>query len=312
VAYAAYGYLYGYYPPGQRWRPRRMLAVAHHLLLGHARLVRLLHETVREGAIGIAQHQIRTLPLDPDDRRDIRAADLVDQVINRHYMDPLFLGRYPPIIAEKFRRLLPAGHERDLETMQEPGDFLGLNYYQIQSYRYSRWAPWLPAKETPTPGAKKNPLGWEIDPDGLYWLLSRIDRDYGHPVVYVTENGYPTIENPGAGARSSGGHTSGDRDQRGRNSGGHPAGARSPGVLEDPERIAYLEAHVGAVTRAREAGARVKGYFVWSLMDNFEWTEGYRARFGLLRVDYPTQTRTWRRSAHWYRDRIRVGAPEAE
>jgi beta-glucosidase len=158
------------------------------------------------------------------------------------------------------------------------------------------------ARDAPTPGAVRNDLGWEIDPQGLYRLLRRIDADYGSPVVYVTENGYPTIEES-------------ERNGSGRARGSSAARAgsrRSADALEDPERIAYLDSHIRAVAMARREGVRVKGYFVWSLMDNFEWAEGHRARFGLLRVDYPTQTRAWRSSAHWYRHRIRAGAPQAE
>jgi beta-glucosidase len=326
VVYASHGYLYGRHAPGQRWRLRRMFAAAHHLLLGHTRLVRLLRETVKDGSIGIAQHQIWGAPLDPDDPRDIRAAELADQIINRFYMDPLFLGEYPPEAVKRLRRFLPKGYERDLETMRVPGDFVGLNFYQVQSYRYSPWMPWVRAREAPTPGAVKNDLGWEIDPEGLYRLLRRIDADYGSPVVYVTENGYPTIEEPGQnGSGRSRGSSTARAVETAQGSSTVKAGSTAPadstatagsgeppGVLEDPARIAYLDSHVRAVARARRDGVQVKGYFVWSLMDNFEWAEGYRARFGLLRVDFPTQTRAWRSSARWYRDRIRAGAPEAE
>jgi beta-glucosidase len=236
---------------------------------------------------GIAQYQICSMPLNPDDPRDVQSADLMDQIINRHYMDPLFRGEYPPDVLRRFRRFLPNNFEHDLETMRVPGDFLGINYYLAQSYRYSIWSPLTRARAALTPGAVRNDLGWEVHPEGLYERLHRIDADYGHPVVYVTENGFPTIEeSTESGTRSA--------------------------SLEDPHRIDYLDSHIQAVARARREGIPVKGYFVWSLMDNFEWTEGYRARFGLLRVDFSTQSRTWRGSAHWYKQRIRRGTPEAE
>jgi len=296
LVYATHGYLFGSHAPGQHWRIRRMFATAHHLLLGHCTLVRLLRETVGDAKIGIAQHQVWIRPLDPDDPRDLRAADLADQVINRFYIDPLFLGGYPPEMVKRFHRFLPRGFERDLPTMVEPGDFVGLNYYQCQSYRHAFWMPFVGALQAETPGAARNELGWEIDPDGLYRLLLRLHTEYGAPLVYVTENGYPTVEEPhagkGAGARG-------------------PEAAGTP-PLEDRERAAYLESHIRAIGRARGRGVPVGGYFVWSLMDNFEWAEGYRARFGLLRVDYATQARSWRRSAHWYRERIQAGAPEGE
>jgi beta-glucosidase len=319
LVYATHGYLFGSHAPGQHWRIRRMFAAAHHLLLGHCRLVRLLRERFADARSGIAQHQVWTRPLDPDDPRDLRSADLADQVINRFYIDPLFLGRYPGEIMKRFRRFLPPGFEKDLPTMVEPGDFVGLNYYQMQSYRHSPWVPLVGTRQARTPGAPRNELGWEIDPEGLYRLLLRLHTEYAAPLVYVTENGYPTVEE--GGARAGKRRDAGERTGTGaggfgaRTGGGEAAGAPADGPagdLQDPERIAYLESHIRAVARARHDGAAVKGYFLWSLMDNFEWAEGYRARFGLFHVDYATQARSWRASAHWYRERIRAGAPEGK
>ena len=289
MVYATHGYLFGRYAPGQRWRLGRMFAAAHHLLLGHCRLVPLVRQAVPGAAVGIAQHQ---LWIQPRGTGDLRAADLADQFINRFYMDPLFAGEYPPEIVRRLGRFLPRGYERDLEEMRQPGDFVGLNYYQLRSYRRCPWVPFVQARQVPTPGAPRNDLGWEVDPEGLYRLLGRMKEEYGNPRVHVTENGCPTVEG-GAGSDARGTDTPGE------------------GPLEDPERIAYLDGHIRAVARARQEGVRVEGYFVWSLMDNFEWAEGYRARFGLLRVDFATQVRSWRASARWYRDRIRAGAPEA-
>jgi beta-glucosidase len=280
IVYAAYGHLLGRHAPGQRLRVRRMFAVAHHLLLGHARLVRMLRQLGRGGSIGIVQYQSWNHPLDPEDPRDVRAAQMADQLVNRFYMDPLLLGGYPPEALRFLACFLPRGYERDLEEMLEPGDFVGLNYYESHSCRHSFWVPFAHVRTVPTPGVPRNVLGWEIDPEGLYRLLRRLREDYGNPRVYVTENGLPLREEPGVDP------------------------------LEDEARVAYLEEHIRAVQRARREGARVEGYFVWSLMDNFEWAEGYAARFGLLRVDYDTLARSWRRSAHWYRRRILQGVAE--
>ncbi|MBN1837743.1 MAG: beta-glucosidase, partial [Spirochaetales bacterium] len=286
VVYAAYGYFFGLYAPGQRLRLRRMLAVSHHLLLGHARLVRILRQTVPDAAVGIAQHQVAGSPRDPGNPRDVRAAEFADQMINRFYLDPLYFGKYPPEILRRLRLFLPRDYERDLPEMREPGDFLALNYYQAQSYRHCPWVPIARARVVPTPGAQRNDLGWEVDPGGLYRMLCRLKEEYGNPTVYVTENGYPTVEEP-------------ERQCSPPHAG-----------LDDRQRIAYLDAHIRAVASARREGSRTAGYFVWSLMDNFEWAEGYRARFGLLHVNFATQERTWRASARWYRERIQTGGPE--
>jgi beta-glucosidase len=283
LVYATHGYLFGSHAPGHRWRIRRMFAAAHHLLLSHCSAARLLRDSVGDARVGVAQHQVWIRPRDPGNAGDLRAADFAEQVINRFYIDPLFLGGYPPEVVRRFRNFMPRNYERDLPGMIEPGDFVGLNYYQSQRYTRAFWIPLVGARQVPTPGAPRNPLGWEIDPEGLYRLLLRLHADYGAPQVYVTENGYPTVEAPG----------------------GTP-------LLDDPERVGYLQSHIRAIGRARGQGVPVDGYFVWSLMDNFEWAEGYRARFGLLRVDYASQTRSWRRSARWYRERIQAGAPEGE
>jgi beta-glucosidase len=116
---------------------------------------------------------------------------------------------------------------------------------------------------------------WDIDPRGLQVLLTRVREEYGNPPVYITENGYPLPERPGSDP------------------------------LDDAERIAYLDSHIEQVLRARAAGSDVRGYFAWSLLDNFEWNLGNAMRYGLIRVDFTTQARAWRKSAHWYRELIR-------
>jgi beta-glucosidase len=274
LSVAAYGYLYGTHPPGRRLRLRQCLAVSHHLLLGHARLVRLFRQMGGDGAIGITEAQIWVQPLDPADSRDVAAAERMDQLANRLYIDPLFFGRYPEWVQRRAGRLLPRGFERDLAAMREPGDFVGITYYLRQSYRHALLVPLLGAREAPTPGARRSAM-WEIFPEGLYRLLMRLKQEYGNPPVYITENGYPLPERPGADP------------------------------LDDTERIEFLESHIDQALKARAEGADLRGYFVWSLLDNLEWELGYDMRFGLIRVDFATQKRAWRKSAYWYRERIR-------
>jgi beta-glucosidase len=274
VSYALMGYLFGEYPPGLRWHPRPAFAVSHHLLLAHARLVRTLRQSVRQGKIGIANHQLYVTPLRPGHPGDVRAARLVDAAANRLYMEPLFLGRYPEEAVQRFGRFLPRGWEKDLQAMREPGDFLGINYYNRASYRAATLLPLLHGREVPTPGTQRSAM-WDVDPEGLRVLLARVREEYGNPPVYITENGYPLPESPGADP------------------------------LEDGERIEYLEAHIGEALRAAREGSDLRGFFVWTLLDNFEWQYGNAMRFGLIRVDFASGQRSWRRSASWYRDLIR-------
>ncbi len=274
VSVAACGYLYGTHAPGRRGRLRQCLAVSHYLLLGHARLVRLFRQSGAGGAIGISEHQMWCRPLNPADPRDLAASERMDAFSNRLYIDPLFFGRYPPEVLNRAGRRLPRGFERDLAEMREPGDFLGLNYYNGQSTRNAPLVPILGAREVPTPGARRSAM-WEIVPEGLYQLLLRLKREYGNPPVYITENGFPLPEQPGADP------------------------------LDDGERVEYLQSHIAQALKARSEGVDLRGFFAWSLLDNFEWDLGYGMRFGLIRVDFATLERTWRKSAHWYRERIR-------
>jgi beta-glucosidase len=271
---SVFGYVFGSYPPGRKWRLRPAFTVAHNLLLAHARLVRLFRSGGKGGAIGIANHLVNFKPLRPSDPRDERAARRAEAIVNRFYLDPLYRGGYPEEALRRVRRFLPRGWERDLAELREPGDFLGVNYYCGQSYRHSPLTPVLGGREVPTPGAQRSAM-WEVDPEGLRRLLGTLRSDYGNPPVYITENGYPLPERPGADP------------------------------LEDGERIAYLEAHIGEALRARQEGVDLRGFFVWSLLDNFEWQYGNAMRFGLIRVDFSSQQRSWRRSASWYRDLIR-------
>ena len=274
VSHALYGYVFGYHAPGRRLQLRSAFAASHYQLLGHARLVKSFRQTGRQGRIGIANHQLWVTPLRQGHPGDARAAGLVDAVANRLYMEPLFLGRYPEQAVGVFGRFLPPGWEKDLDGMREPGDFLGINYYNRASYRSSPLLPLLHGREVHTPGTRRSAM-WDADPEGLRVLLARAREEYGNPPVYVTENGYPLPERAGADP------------------------------LEDTERIDYLDRHIQTVLQARAAGSDIRGYFLWSLLDNFEWNLGNTMRFGLIRVDFQTQARTWRKSAHWYRDLIR-------
>ena len=183
---------------------------------------------------------------------DIAAAHVFDGVFNRWYLDGLYKGRYPEDMVERFAPHLPAGFENDMDVVSTPLDWAGINYYTRALLQYDAANPGTP-KMIDGPGEKSD-LGWEFYPQGLTDLLVRVSRDYTTIPLYVTENGMSQDD--------------------------------------DTARVRYYDQHLAAVAEARRQGANVRGYFAWSLLDNYEWAEGYTSRFGLVHVDYETQKRT--------------------
>jgi beta-glucosidase len=213
---------------------------------------------------------------------DAEAATRVDGYANRWFLDPVLRGAYPEDLAEILRPLVGEAHVRpdDMATVQAPVDFLGVNYYFCHTVAAAPGAPqpgdrplpgYLRAWERPDPAVPLTGKGWPVQPEGLTQLLSRISTDYDHLPLYVTENGAAFADYVGP-----------------------------DGVVNDPERTDYLDRHLRAVHDAVSAGADVRGYFCWSLMDNFEWADGYSQRFGLVWVDFKTQERIPKSSASWY------------
>lgn len=262
------GYLHGVLAPGHRnvfEAPR----AAHHLLLAHAAGVEAYRARGRH-QIGIA---LNIEPKYPATRSaaDRHAAARADAYMNRHFADPIFLGRYPEelpsIYGEGWHDPAPA----DLERMRVPIDFLGLNYYTRAVVRHDP-AAWPEGAGRVKPrGRVHTETGWEVYPPGLEDTLRRLADRYGPIPIFVTENG-AAFDDP--------------RPVR--------------GVVRDEPRVRYLRAHIAAVARAMAAGVDVRGYYVWSLLDNFEWAHGYRKRFGLLRVDPRTLERIPKASARFY------------
>jgi beta-glucosidase len=200
----------------------------------------------------------------------------MDGHLNRWFLDPVVHGAYPDdLLALYEERLGPLDviRDGDLQTISRPIDFLGVNYYFPARVRASAGAQPLGVEPVPGP-PPRTAMGWEVSPEGLHELLVRLQRDYGLPIA-VTENGAAFDDPP-----------------------------RANGLVEDPERTDYLRGHIDAVARAIDDGVDVRRYFAWSLLDNFEWAEGYAKRFGIVHVDYETQRRTLKRSATWYRDLI--------
>ncbi|BAL91665.1 putative beta-glucosidase [Actinoplanes missouriensis 431] len=280
VAYL--GYEHGVHAPGRR-DFQAALDATHHLLLGHGLVASSLR---REGTVVGPALNIGTATPASGDPIDIAAARLADGMGTRIFLDPIARGAYP---ADVLEHLAARGHELpvrdgDLKIISAPIDILGVNFYFGQDFSgygvdgATADANGLPIVREIMPDVPRTALGWPITPDRFTTLLLRLQHDYGIPLA-VTENGAVYEDVPDAG-----------------------------GFIADHERTAYLAAHVDAVFAARSAGADVRGYFAWSLMDNFEWAEGYTKRFGLVHVDYETQMRSLKRSALWFRDRVRSGA----
>ncbi|MGW4214160.1 GH1 family beta-glucosidase [Lentzea sp. NPDC004789] len=267
---AMLGYETGRHAPGRRNFGDAVRAV-HHLLLGHGLAVQELRSR-GVSSLGITLNMGVHSPAS-DDPRDVDAARRADGLGTRIYLDPLVHGRYPEdVLADVAERgaEVPV-RSGDLGIIAAPIDVLGVNYYT--SHVLKATAEPGVAEVVPQ-GRAVTAMGWEIVPEGFTSLLVRLQQDYGMPMV-ITENG-AAFE---------------DLDVE-------------DGYVADVDRVAYLAAHISAVADAVRAGADVRGYLAWSLMDNFEWGHGYAKRFGLVRVDYETQVRTWKRSAQWYRDLI--------
>ena len=296
------GYAGGVHAPGAMDDARAVAAV-HHLLLGHGLAVDALRARTTAGAtpaqLGIV---LNVYPVEPatDDPADADAARRIDGIANRIFLDPLLRGAYPDDVRADLADVSDFSHVRDgdLEVISRPLDFLGENYYSPYVVRgpsadvdeASRRAgdhtggssrttrsPWPGARDVvfADRGRPRTLMGWEVEPAGLRRVLDRLVA-YGAPALYVTENGAAYEDEVADGA------------------------------VHDADRTAYVRDHLGVALQARADGLDVRGYFLWSLMDNFEWSWGYSRRFGAVRVDYETQERIPKDSAHWYREVART------
>ena len=267
------GYAHGIKAPGLRdWGAG--LRAAHHALLAHGVVVREFREAGRPGRIGITL-DLTVARSATKSEADQAAADRLDGHHNRWFLDALLRGTYPADMLELYEREvgpLDGIQEGDLETIAQPLDFLGVNFYRPNL---------VAADDSPVLGvgeveqdAELTAMRWPVVPEALTELLLRLKRDYGDLPLLITENGAAFQDR------------------------------LDDGIVDDQRRVAYLRSHIAAVERARAQGVDVRGYYVWSLLDNFEWEWGYEQRFGIVYVDYPTQRRIPKRSALWYRDLI--------
>jgi beta-glucosidase len=263
------GHSWGQHAPG-RTSEADAVAAAHHLLLSHGWATEVIRAAVTGSQVGITLNLAHSYPASqtPEDEA---AAWEVDGAANRWFLDPLFKGAYPPDLLERNELVVPVLQNGDLATIAAPLDYLGVNNY----FRFVVSAGADGPRMERVDESEHTDMGWEVYPDGLHQLLVRVARDYSPQAIYVTENGAAFGD-----VRVHDGH------------------------VHDPERTAYLQSHTDAVARAIADGAPVKGYFVWSLLDNFEWAHGYSKRFGIVYIDYPTLERVPKDSFYWYRDFI--------
>jgi len=268
------GYLEGRMAPGERDIARAVPA-AHHLLLGHGLATQALRANAsspaRVGAV------LNLSPCEPvtDDPADAAAAIRADGHTNRWWLDPLYGRGYPTDMFEVYG-VEPPVRAGDLEVIATPTDHFGLNYYFRQVVTDDPEGPPPRARMVSLPDGVQTAMGWEVHPDGLTELLLRLTNEYDVSRIYVTENGSAW-----------------------------PDEVLPEGLVEDKDRAIYLENHIAAALRAARQGASLAGYFVWSLLDNFEWAYGYAKRFGLVHVDYETQRRTVKLSGLRYAEIIR-------
>jgi beta-glucosidase len=269
------GYLHGALAPGHRNRFEAPIA-SHNLLRAHATAVQA-YRAVGRNQIGLVVNLAPKYPVSELDD-DLAAVRRADAYMNRQFLDPVYLGSYPRELEEMYGEAWPDLPLSDFDLLREPFDYLGINYYTRTLTRFDASVPLQRAAEVRNPRATYTETGWEVFPQGLTDILNWVTRRYGRIPLYVTENGSAFYDPPVA----------------------------SSGILEDPLRVDYLQRHLHAVADAIHEGADVRGYFAWSLLDNYEWSHGYSKRFGLIHVDYETQKRTMKRSALAYRDVIRA------
>jgi beta-glucosidase len=262
------GYRFGAHAPGIRDNNRAFVA-AHHLLLAHGRAVQAFRASGR-GRIGPALNLAPAYPAEESDQASTAAAELADGYENRLYLDPILKGGYPKDVLDDIGPAAPmraAIRDGDLDVIASKVDVLAIQYYNpVFVAAGGRYVAKLDTSDAT----------WQqIHPPGFFDILTRVNRDYGDIPLIITENGRPSADRVGPDGR-----------------------------VDDPARVAFLRDHLAAAHRAIQAGVRLEAYHLWSLMDNFEWAEGYGQRWGIVYVDFKSQRRTEKTSAQWYREVI--------
>jgi beta-glucosidase len=271
----------GIHAPGDKLGWSEVLRAAHHALLAHGRAVQVIRARAKRPAqIGWAPCGGGSVPNDDTPSEVERSRRLTFSITRRSYWhfswwsDPVIFGRYPEDGLRVFGADAPSWTEEEMRTIAQPLDFFGINLYLGQKHREDERGE---MHEVPSPpGSPKTSFGWDLTPRALHWFPRFVQQRYGLPVV-ITENGLA-----------------------------NPDWIAVDGACHDPQRIDFLTRYLAELKRAAAEGLDVRGYFQWSILDNFEWAEGYKQRFGLIHVDFQTQRRTPKDSAHWYAQTIRA------
>lgn len=276
------GYFHGVHPPGIKDRAQGYRA-AHNLLRAHAYAVaRYRGGSYKPGQISFALNTAYSFPA-TNAPADIAAAQRAIENFAGWFTDPPHFGEYPTSLRERLGSLLPEFSAEDSRLLRRSMDFLALNYYTSDVQKFVAGAGPMDAQLVEQPHIPRTEMNWPMMPEGFYRLLHWLHARYDKLPIYITENGAACPDKPDA-----------------RN------------FCDDQDRISYLREHIGAAARAMSEGVNLKGYYVWSLMDNLEWSAGFAKRFGLVHVDRATQKRTIKASGQWYSRLIRENAIEPE
>jgi len=268
-------YLYGLHAPGLR-DPGAALRASHIVNLAQTSALRAMRATGKPEMIGTAFSMTSTYPAS-ESAEDRAAAERHHAFANTWFLDPMVRGAYPHAYVDQERTLERMDiRPGDMEQIRDRLDFIGINLYQRTIVADDRGGRNVGTRQIPGPGPR-TAFGWEVWPAAIYQMIKRVDADYGHPPIYVTENGCS-----------------------------YPAAPGPDGKVHDQERIEYYRGYVGQVARAIDEGCDVRGYYAWTLLDNFEWAMGFSQRFGLVHCDFETQKRTIKDSGYWFRDLIRA------
>lgn len=264
------GHYVGVHAPGEK-NLGAALQVCHHVLLSHGMAIPVIRGNVSSAKIGIAL-SLHPLKSASDHPQDIEAMLRHDGLRNRWFLDPLYGRGYPSDVWQLLDKDAPIVMEGDLTAIATATDFLGVNYYFPETVQNAPGEGPVSTRVVEPKQIERTDFGWEVSPEGMVTLLDRVAKDYKPPEIYITENGstYDDI-------------------------------VTQDGRISDPKRRSYLVRHLATLKQAVASGIPVNGYFAWSLLDNFEWAEGYIRRFGLAHVDYPTQQRRLKLSGEWYR-----------